>query len=275
MKNIRSKKCLRCKKKISGHPNRKRCKPCAKELVVRPQSSLTKTQRAEAKEMIGKMDRKDIALNLGTSLSNLKRAFRGTSLSFYNYCTINPKLVRDVNKYYETHTLVDTAKRFGLREKQIDHIVYRYKLHKPKQLRWTDAEIIELARMAGLVSPKAQAKFFNRPRANEGSIKSVWAKKFSTGRMCSVNGMTHWTAKALVNQKARYLRPKGISRKGKLGEFRKVILWVDMERCLKKEVPDFLKETVSTMADFQRWLHKSKDPKPKILKMIKEREICS
>lgn len=211
------------------------------------------------------MDRREIAEALGTSLANLKRAFRGTRLAFYNYCTVNPGLVRQVNKYYETHTLDETAKAFELKPKQVDHIVNRYKQHAPKQLRWTDQQIIEATRMAGLVSLKNQAKYFNRPRANVGSIKSLWAKRFES-RAAAVNGMAHWQAKHLVIVKARYLqaRPRA----------HRVILWVDMEKCLKSEVPKFIEDAIRIMADFQRWLWKSNNPKPLILKMIKERELA-
>lgn len=222
--------------------------------------------------MIGKMDRKDIAAALGVSLSNLKRAFRGTRLAFYNYCTINPGLLRSVNKFYETHTKQETANQFGLSENQVDYIVYRYKSHRPKTIRWTEAQLTEAVRMAGLVSPKAQAKFFNRPNASAGSIKSLWKKKFGHG-MCSTNGMAHWCAKELVSVKARYIRPVGESRAGKQVNFRRVILWVDMEKVLKPEVAPFIREAVETMADFQRWLWRSSNPKPLILKMIKEREV--
>jgi hypothetical protein len=222
--------------------------------------------------LIGKIPRDDIAERLGCSLSSLKRAFRGTRLAFYNYCTVNPGLVRAVNRHYGKHGNARTAEAFGLRPKQVEHIVYRYKTHKPRQVRWSSDQIAEAAKMAGLVSLRAQAKYFNRPRAHEGSIKSLWMKKFGFGG-ASINGMVHWYAKELVTTKARYLKPLGTARSGRLVEFRRLILWVDMEKCLKRETPKFIREAITTMADFQRWLWKSKDPKSLILKMIREREI--
>lgn len=213
--------------------------------------------------MVGKMDRKDIAAALGTSLTNLKRAFRGTRLAFYNYCTVNPGLVKAVNKFYETHSQEETARHFGLKPKQVDHIVNRYNQHAPKQVRWTNEQIAEAVKMAGIVSLKAQAKYFSRPNANVGSIKSLWAKRLSS-RAASVNGMAHWQAKHLVTVKARYLQAKARAHR--------VILWVDMEKCLKPEAPMFIKEAVHALADFQRWLWRSENPKPLILKMIRERE---
>lgn len=85
--------------------------------------------------------------------------------------------------------------------------------------------------------------------------------------------MVHWHAKELVSSKARYLSPIGISRENKKVKFRRVILWVDMEKCLKKEVPLFLKNAVYEMANFQRWIWNSDNPAPLIKKMIKQREL--
>lgn len=254
--------CLDCPKVLRGHFSRKRCEPCAAMKRKRPASTLTPAQIRLAKTMIGKMDRKDIALALGTSLANLKRAFRGTRLAFYNYCTINPDLVHSVNKYFETHSLRETAEHFGLKCKQVDHIVYRYRSAKPKQIRWTDKQIAEAAKMSGLVSLEAQAKYFNRPGAYAGSIKSLWTKRF--GFMGGqINGMFHNQAKHFVDLSARYIKTKRGPR---------VILWVVMEDCLKPEVPTFMREAIMTLADFQRWLWRTENPKPLILKMIRERE---
>lgn len=232
---------------------------------------MTQTQIAQAKMLIGKMSREDVARQVGTSVVSLKRAFRGTRLAFHNYCSRQPELVRAVNRFYQEHGNARTAEQFGLKPKQIEHIVYRYKMHNPRQIRWTNEQIHEAAKMAGLVSMKAQARYFNRPNANAGAIKSLWTKRFGMGA-CSVNGMVHDTAKHLVNIKARYLRPIGDSRKNKPVLFRCVILWVDMEKCLKPEVPEFIRSAIHTMADFQRWLWKSDNPKPLILRMIKQRE---
>lgn len=263
--------CLKCEKSIKGHFNRKRCRSCAKELRSRPSSSLTPAEIRKASRLIGKMSGEDIANELGTSLPNLKRAFRGRRLAYYNYCQANPMLVKNVNKYFETHTQNETAKHFGISRKQVDHIIYRYRSAKPKQVRWTDTQLVEAAKMAGLVSYTAQAKYFNRPGANEGAIKSLWVKRLN-GLSATLHGMPHWTAKNIVNQNARYLKPLGMSRDNRLIKFRRIILWIDMEKNLKKNVPPFIREAVETMADFQRWLFKSKNPKKQILKLIEARE---
>ncbi len=231
---------------------------------------MTPAQIIEARSLLGKMDRRDIAKEVGASLSSLKRAFRGTRMAFHNKWAINPALVRRIGKFYSRHGMRATEEAFpGV---SVRSVVEHYKDFKPRQIRWTDTQITEAARMAGLVSPMAQAKYFNRPRAHVGSIRSLWMKKFGMG-WGQVNGMVHHHAKHLVDIKARYLRPVGESRHDEQVQFRRLILWVDMEKCLKPEVPTFMKDAIHTMADFQRWLHGSSDPRKQILRMIKEREV--
>lgn len=220
------------------------------------------------------MSREDIAMTLGVSIPSLKRAFRGTRLAFHNYCQANPGLVKAVCNHYENHTQDETAEAFGLRPKQVDHIVNRYKkFRKQKQIRWTDQQIAEAAKMSGLVSHSAQARYFNRPNAFNGSIKALWTKRF--GFMGgSINGMACFHAQHLVDTSAQFLKPKGNDRRGDPVLFRWIILWVDMENSLKPDVPDFIRESIQTMANFQRWLWKTNNPKPRILRMIRERETA-
>jgi DNA-binding XRE family transcriptional regulator len=262
-------RCLSCKKTIRGHFNRKRCRPCAKRLVKRPVGKLTPQQERKVRRLAGTMKQNELAQEIGCSRTNLIRWARDHKVSL-DSLSFKPEVVKKVCAYYERHGKRKTQKHFP--QVKVRSIVERYKLFKPRQIKWTDKQIIESARMAGLVSPGAQAKYFNRPGAFSGSIKSLWMKRFGFGA-CSINGMTHWSAKHLVTSNARYIRPVGESRDGKPCEFRRMILWVDMEKCLKPEAPLFIKEAVGTMADFQRYLWKSPEPKRKILSMIKAREF--
>jgi hypothetical protein len=189
-------------------------------------------------------------------------------LAFYNYCSANPSLVNDVNKYYETHTQEETAKHFNLRRKQVDHIVYRYNLHEPKQIRWTDKQIIELAQFAGLINTNRQAKYFNRPGAHAGSIKSAWSKKFKI-MGGSINGMSNWLAREIVTDECPRIKTEFYEGRKKGTYYsRNLCLWVDMEKHLKKGNPRFIKQAVVQMAKFQRWLFKTKTPKNKIMRII-------
>lgn len=237
---------------------------------------MTKAQIREAKALANTMPREDIAKTIGVSVVNLKRSMPGQKFWFKNgKYKNNPELVKKVLNYYFKHGKPKTVERFP--EINVKAVVDRpeyYGIRRIyRQIRWTDAQLIDAAKMAGLVSLKGQAKFFNRPRAFEGSIQSLWNKRFGY-RGGSLNGMVHWYAKELVNSNARYLRPVGTSREGKHVEFRRLILWVDMEKNLKPDAPQFMQDAIKSMADFQRWLWKSDNPKPLIMKMIKEREIA-
>lgn len=230
---------------------------------------MNKEQIKDVKKLIGKMDGRDIAKELGVSLSNIKRAFRGTRLAFHNKYVLNPDLVKRVCKYYEKHGRPKTQKRFP--EISVRSIVERYKWFNPRCIRWTDKEIVELAKMAGLVRMDHQAEYFKRPRANAGSIQSAWMKKFG---VCggSINGMSEFMAREIVTEKCPRLKTEFYQARRK-GQFyyRSLCLWVDMEKNIKKQAPKFITDAVKQMAAFQRWLHNTKNPKPSILKMMKER----
>jgi hypothetical protein len=223
-----------------------------------------------ARALAGTLMQRELAERIGSSRSALIRwaSQNGVSLDAHAY---KPELRRRVLAYYELHGKTKTQKAFP--DVSVRSIVERsYGKFKPRQIRWTDEQLIEAARMAGLVSPAAQAKYFNRPNANAGAIKSLWMKRFGFGQG-SVNGMVHDTAKHLVTVRARYIKPLGESRDGKAAEFRRLILWVDMEKCLKPDVPPFIADAIRTLANFQRWLWRDENPKPRILRMIKAREL--
>ncbi len=262
--------CLDCPKILRGHFNRKRCAYHAAYRRRRPAGVLSPDQEQLVRELAGSMRIKDLAKRVGTSDSNLDRWARDHKVNINNL-------------KYRDHEIMAVTSAYGIFGKKktqemfpnfrVRSIVERYKHFPPRQIKWKDSEIVEACRMAGLVSPAAQAKYFNRPRAHSGSIQSLWMKRFGFGQS-SINGMVHFYAKELVGIKARYLRPVGRSRLGKQVNFRKVILWEDMEKCLKSDVPKFIREAVKTMADFQRWLHGGGDVKKKILKMMREREMA-
>lgn len=216
---------------------------------------------------------KEMAERLGTSVANIKRAFFGTGESiwcFRRYAN-QPALVRQVLAFYEKHGRTKTEERFP--EISVRSVVERYPNFSPRQIRWTEEQIIEAAKMAGLVSYKAQAKYFNRPNAFEGSICALWMKRFGIGQG-QINGLVRSQVRPLIQGgHSKYISRVGQSRKGKRGQFQSLILWVDLEKMLKDDVPEFMKEAVRTLASFQRWLWRSDDPKPLILNMIKEREL--
>lgn len=223
----------------------------------------------------GKKPVTEIAALLGVSVTNIKRSMKGERLWFRNNKYVNqPLLVRQVLDYYFEHGKTATVERFpNVNVKCIvDRPEYYGIERKYRQIRWTDREILEATRMAGLVSPTAQARYFNRPNACNGSIKSLWVKRFGLAQG-QINGMTFYYAQHLVDSSAQFLKPRGEGRRGDPVLHRWIILWVDMEKCLLPDTPEFIRDAVKTMAQFQRWIWKSENPKPRILKMIQEREV--
>lgn len=225
--------------------------------------------------MAGKVSRAEIAEKLGVSLANLKRSCPGVSFATTWVNKMNPERTREVILYYFKHGKIATEKKYPhLNIKGIvDRPEYYGVQREYRQRRWTDSEMIEAVKMSGLISLPAQALYFNRPGANSGSIKSLWVKRYGLA-WASINGMARNKARRLVQwNKAKYIKVYGTSRDGKPIQFRKVMLWVEMEKCVRDEMPDFIKDGIKAMADFQRWIWKSENPKPLILKMIKEREM--
>jgi hypothetical protein len=269
---VKNNECTNCgEEKRSEHFNTKYCEKCRAYFLRYPKSTLTKEQRQEAEKLIGKMDRKEIAEHLGVSLANLKRAFRGRRLAFHNKYARQPDLVKAVCKYYEKHGKIKTQKKFP--QVCVRSVVERYPYFKPRQTRWSDSQIVEAAKMSGLISMNAQAKWFNRPNAFEGSIKSLWTKRFGFGGG-SIHGLSYCVGKELVTRRCKPIDTffwQTVRNEHKFG--RKLYLWVDIEKHLKSGFPDCIDEAVTTMADFQRWIFQTDNPRRKILQLMKEREL--
>lgn len=250
-------KCLNCKKRErKKHFNSKYCERCSSELRSKPKSTLTKSQINKAKKLIGKMPRDEIAKELKTSVSNLKRAKVGY-LYYKNYkYRANPKLVQRVCKFYEKHGLRKTQEEFP--DITVRSLIERYPQYRPRQIRWTDEQIIDAVKMAGFVSFDEQSKYFNRPGAKAGSIKKLWISRLS-GSPMAIHGLSGWNAQFIVDPKCPHVKtPSGIS----------LYLWVDLENHLLPEMPQFLHEAVSTLATFQRKLYGVKNVRREILTKI-------
>lgn len=229
---------------------------------------MTKQQIKLAKSLIGKMSREKICERLGVSVSNLKRSCRGISFWFHNGKYINnPKLVNQVLRFYEKNGKLKTQKAFpDIKVRSIiEHAdLYGQKI-KPRQERWNADSLKLAARMAGLVPMDTQAKILNRPGAGVGSIRSLFAKKRITAQATNINGMPAYYAKHIVTKDCPMFKVK-INPNAAV--VRSVFLWVDMEKHLVKDVPKFVKHGIKSMADFQRWLWGTKNPKPQILKLL-------
>jgi len=243
--------CGLCKKRPrKTHWCSKWCGPCSRELIKAPRSTLSPAQIAKAEKLIGKMPREEIASKLGVSLSNLKRAFRGRRPLWFQNGKFknNPALVQSVLRYYEAHGRPKTEKKFPhIKVRSIIERAnyYGFKL-KPRQTRWTVDQIKLAVQMAAAGVPyEKQAKIFNRPNANAGSIRSFWVKRragASSGNY--LHGMPKWIAR-------EFLKPGFPTHK--VGHLN-LVYWCEMSPWLLPETPDFLRDAIEALADFQQWI---------------------
>lgn len=258
------------------HWNSKWCQPCAADRRRSPRSKLAPWQKQKALRLRGKLPVGEIAERLRTSRSDLIRYGREQGLSWAHAAgsrkyQMRPGFIRLVCDYYAKHGKQKTADAFpGIR---VRSIIERYP-HASRQDRWTNEQLRELAQMAGLVSMSAQARYFARPRANEGSIKSAFMKRFGQGGGM-INGLSWHIARHLVGPRCRpirtaYWQTRYPGRKGI--QARRIVLWCDLERHLRPEVPNEIRHALRAAARIQRWLHGVEHVRPRVIRLINERE---
>lgn len=257
-------KCPRCSRRpIQEHRNSKWCCECAAELRRRPAGKLTRAQAAMARRLAGTMFIKELAKAVGTSDSNLDRWAKQNGVNI-NALKYPEDLVKRVCEYYAKHGKVKTAKRFP--NVRLRSIVEKYAT-EPRQVRWTAPQLIRIAQMAGLVSYEQQAAYFDRPRANAGSIKSVWMKRFGSAGG-SINGLSRCVAKQYVTLACPfYDTGYWVTKRGKATERRRIALWIDVAKHLRPNTPDHLALAIQTMASFQHWLH-GPNPRKRISQIL-------
>ncbi len=256
------------------HFNSKWCLPCADGFRAKPKHTLTPTQIKEVRKRLHKMPKAQICSELGISWSSLGRwaSSQGIRVAYFNRYAVNPKLVETVCEYYARHGRQKTQERFP--DIRVRSIVERYEV-TPRQIRWTGEQMRELAQMAGLVSFVSQAKYFNRPRANAGSIKSVHMKRFGQGGGM-LNGLSWHKARHLVRPRCRPIKTAFWSTRHPLKRTpmsRKIVLWVDLERNLKPGIPPEIRRAIGSAAKVQQWIHGVEHVRPRVLRLIKEREV--
>lgn len=261
MKSKTIKACLDCKADISkGHSSTQRCGTCVEELRTKPKGTMSKAQIAEATRLAGTVPRDEIARAIGVSLSNLKRSCTGTSFNYFNRYVANPEMVEQVCRYYEKHGKLKTQQKFP--NISVRSIVERYKIFKPRQSRWKDDELIELAKFSGLISFKNQAQFFNRPLANEGSIRAAWSKTLKA-RPGYMHGLPIYKANLFLVPGFPTIQFQEQERGGD----RTMVLFCDAIHYLRPDCPEFVKQAIQAMAEFQKKLF-GNDPRAEIENII-------
>lgn len=203
------------------------------------------------RRLAGTMYIKELAKAVGTSDSNLDRWAKQNGVNI-NALKYPDHVVQEVCEYYAKHGKHKTQERFP--NVRLRSIVERY-LQQPRQVRWTPAQLIRLAQMAGLVSYERQAIYFNRPNAHVGSIKSAWMKIFKSAGG-SINGLSRWIARQYVTAACPFYETDyWVTDRGEAAQRRSIAFWIDVAEHLRPDVPDHLASAIQTMATFQKWLH--------------------
>jgi transposase len=252
--------CRGCGGSLAGrHANVRYCENCKSQSRRRPRN-LSASQRERILAMAGELPRHEIARHVGVSEVTVSRFVRSTGRRFRKCTQFSEGLVAAVTEAYERHGRVHTEKLFP--EVRVRSIVERHP-HWPRQLRWTDEQIVEAARMAGLVSPDAQARFFGRPNAYEGSLKALWVRRFGCAPRY-INGLPAGLAWPIAKPGVRAV----LVRHAEAGGCAPKVLWLDLARHLRARE---LSGVVEALAGFQAWLHGT-DDSGAIIRMIEERE---
>lgn len=211
----------------------------------------------------GTMFRMQIAEHVGASRAAVARYLREAGLDS-NARDYPPATVAAVCAAYETLGQRRTQELFP--EVVVRSIVDRHKDYAPRQARWRYPQIVEAARMAGLVSANAQARYFGRPNAYSGSIKSLWNKGFRCAPR-DINGLSAH----LVWRLTRPGVPAVLIRHSSAGGYFAKVLWLDLAENLTPTVAPVVRTAISALAQFQAWLHATSDTRA-IQQMIHERE---
>lgn len=253
-----------------AHVNAKWCARCADRRKANPSHALTASQIRKALSLRGKMRRHLVAECVGCTVSAISRLGREKKLSFsaMPYAT-NPDLVRRIVAHYRAFGGPATLDKFG-KMANLRSVVERYSPEPgPHRIaRWTNKQVVELARMGGLVSFEAQARYFNRPNAYAGSINAFWQNRVGVGPG-QIHGMSVRIAQQLCQQPFKATIVSGSE--GSSADTRRLVLWVDAVKCLRGDIPDFMREAIEVMAGFQHWLFKTDNPRAAILRLIRTR----
>lgn len=255
--------CQRCQSRPrQPHFNAKWCEVCRVALRRQPASRVTPEQGATIAALVGTVSRDDIARRVGVSRSRVNRYCREQGLHGRSD-QYPPEVVAAVTAAYEAGGKHHVRELFP--DVQVRSIVERYP-HAPRQRRWQAEELIEAARMAGLVCPTAQARYFGRPNAYAGSIKSLWVKVFQCAPQ-HINGLGAHLAWHLVTPGT----PAVLVRHEIGGQCRPKVLWLEVAAHLRADVAPEIVQVIQSLAAFQGWLHGTNRPE-QIRAMISERE---
>lgn len=266
--------CLACgeRPRTSAHANTKYCAVCRAARLRQPSSGVSAAQRDAIIRLAGTMKRWEIAEKVGVTRAAVHRCLREEGLRS-NVRDYPREVVEAVSRVYEAAPSGQgkRAVREAFPDIVVRSIVERRHHHRlitmKRQVRWTGEQLIEAARMAGLVSADAQARYFGRPNAAAGSIKSLWAKHFGCAPS-DING----AAAGLAYRIATPGVPAVVTAPDNRAPTPRVkVLWLDLLPHLREDVAPAIRQAVEALALFQHWLHGTADAAT-ITSMIHHRE---
>lgn len=85
--------------------------------------------------------------------------------------------------------------------------------------------------------------------------------------------MSEWMAKEILKPGYPVVKTRMWSKRKKSknhGFERGLVLWCDMKPHLIRGTPKFVRDAIKTLSQFQCWLFESKNPRPKIIRMISD-----
>lgn len=256
--------CLGCDTELKDyHKKKKYCDECKKirsKNIYIP-GCLSEEQQKQIDELVGIMSIRDIAKTVGTSRSSVKRYGNHKCYKFMIYKYTN-EFKKELTDYYVKHGKRKTVNKFP--NAKIRSIVERVE-HIPRQIRWTDEQIVTAVKMADLVPNNMQAMIFNRPNAYSGSIKSLWTKRIGVGQTY-INGARMHFLKSICCKKI----VSGLITIDSSGQCKVIIPWTIVFENLKKDLPDWIKQAINSLANFQKWLHGTKNIEKSLMETTNE-----
>jgi hypothetical protein len=261
-------RCSACGQTLAAdtHANARYCNTCREHRRHYPPCprTLTPELAAAIRPLLGRVPRAEIERQFGLSKVAIYRYLREQGLQVKRYNAPEPALVEAVLRTYEQGGKSLVRECFP--EVNFRSVIERYKDYAPRQIRWTGPQLIEAARMAGLVRHAAQARWFGRPNAYGGSIKSLWAKVFrcAEGDVNGIGAHLAWPL-ALPGTPATLVYYRGA------GGARPLVLWLDLRASLRPHVDPAIRAAIEALARFQAWLHTTERSEA-IRAMIQQRE---
>lgn len=258
--------CVECQQRPrrNAHANTKYCAPCQQQRLRTPRSRVTAAQGVQIVALRDQLPRWQIAERVGITLAQLNRYLREQNLTS-NARNYPPDVVQTVCATYAALGERKTQDLFP--DVVVRSIVERHKDYAPRQVRWTGEQALEAVRMAGLVSHTAQARYFGRPNAFEGSIKSFWAKQMACAPK-DVHGLGYTVAWQLATAGT----PATLVTQAAQSCPHAVVLWLDLVGHLRPTVATEVRQMVEVLARFQAWVFGGITDSTPIRRMIGERE---